>query len=83
MADVVVGTTGPGCGGIAVLGGHQARVWLGRCNARLARLVAAHEFGHVLGFGHERRRCALMNVAFDQTGTPTRCTRRPLSYWLA
>jgi len=82
-ADVVVGTAGSGCGGVAILGDRQARVRLGRCDARLTRLVATHEFGHVLGFGHERRRCALMNVAFDQTGTPALCNRRPLSYWLA
>ena len=82
-ADVVVGTAGSGCGGVAILGGRQARVRLGRCGDALTRLVAVHEFGHVLGFGHERRRCALMNTSFDQTGTPSLCNRRPLSYWVA
>ncbi len=49
----------------------------------MAKLVATHEFGHVLGFRHERRRCALMNLSLDQTGTPTLCARRPVAFWLA
>lgn len=82
-ADVSVRTSGAACGGVAVLGGRRAEVRLGRCRADLTKLVAAHEFGHVLGFGHERRRCALMNTSFDQTGTPLLCNRRPVSFWLA
>ena len=82
-SDILVRSTGPGCGGIALLGRRRPLILLGRCSIGLAKLVATHEFGHVLGFRHERRRCALMNVSLDQTGTPALCNRRPLSFWLA
>ncbi len=39
----------------------QAHVWLDRnCSQRRLILVAAHEFGHVIGLNHTRARCALM-----------------------
>jgi len=82
-SDILVRSTGPGCGGIALLGRRRPLILLGRCSADVAKLVATHEFGHVLGFRHERRQCALMNVSFDKTGTPSLCKRRPLAYWLA
>ena len=81
--DVVVRSTGPGCGGIALLGRRRPQILLGRCSLGLAKLVATHEFGHVLGFRHERRSCALMNLSMDRTGTPARCNRRPMAFWLA
>jgi len=81
--DVVVQSTGPGCGGIAILGRRRPQVLLGRCSLALAKLVATHEFGHVLGFRHERSRCALMNVSMDRRGAPARCAKRPMAFWLA
>ncbi len=80
--DILVRSTGPGCGGLALLGRHRPQILLGRCSTDMAKLVATHEFGHVIGFRHERRWCALMNPSFDRTGTPTLCNRRPLSFWL-
>jgi hypothetical protein len=45
-----------------------AYVWLPRldesssvCNSYASAMMVAHEFGHVLGLGHETRGCALMN----------------------
>jgi len=78
-----------GCGGAAIVGypgrRFQSEVRLGRgCGDSLTFLTVVHELGHVLGLGHERRRCARMNASADYgTGTPDRCGRRPLSYWLA
>jgi len=43
-------------------------------NQALRRLTAMHELGHVLGLGHERRRCALMNPSGDVgTMLPSLC----------
>jgi PKD domain/Matrixin len=40
----------------------------------LRRLTAMHELGHVLGLGHEERRCALMNPTGDvDTRLPSMC----------
>jgi hypothetical protein len=48
--------------------GRNARIWIFRrddsstyCNRYLAARVLAHEFGHVLGLGHETRVCSLMS----------------------
>ncbi|MFL5827597.1 MAG: matrixin family metalloprotease [Thermoleophilaceae bacterium] len=86
-ADVVVGYGGVRCSGLADMGfagASRAHVDLGRgCNSALMTVVAVHEFTHVLGLDHENRRCARMNTAFDQTGTPSHCRRQSLAYWLA
>jgi len=82
-SDILVRSTGPGCGGLAFLGRRRPLILLGRCSTNMAKLVATHEFGHVLGFRHERRRCALMNVTMDPSGTPALCSRRPMAFWLA
>ena len=82
-SDILVRSTGPGCGGLAFLGRSRPLILLGRCSRNMAKLIATHEFGHVLGFRHERRRCALMNVSMDPAGTPALCKRRPMAFWLA
>jgi hypothetical protein len=87
-ADVIVVYGGRRCEGAAIVGAtprvRQTELELGRgCSRSLITLTAAHELGHVLGLGHERSRCARMNASGDLTGTPRRCRRRPLAYWLA
>ncbi|HEX8744147.1 MAG TPA: snapalysin family zinc-dependent metalloprotease [Thermoleophilaceae bacterium] len=52
------------------------------CGSGIATLTAVHEWGHVLGLGHENGICARMNPTFGSGGTPGRCSRRSLSYWL-
>ena len=52
------------------------------CGEGLAILTLTHELGHVLGLGHERRRCALMNPYADRSGTPNRCGRHSLKFWV-
>jgi hypothetical protein len=86
-ADVLVTRGDLNCGGSAWAGyygpGVQTRITLGTgCpDRRLTALIATHEFGHVLGLGHELEVCALMNTTSDRTGTPNRCNARPLRVW--
>ena len=70
------------CQGLAPrgFGFSQAFVGLrGKCgNGPLLSFIAAHELGHVLGLGDERRRCAVMNQRYIGTGRyvrPFHCPR--------
>ena len=87
QAQVVLEYGGRRCEGAAYAGyigrRRQSPVQLGAgCSRSLIVLTAVHELGHVLGLGHERSGCARMNPGFDGSGTPNRCLRRPLEYWL-
>jgi astacin (peptidase family M12A) len=87
-AAVVVDYGGRRCEGAAFAGfigrRRQSPVQLGAgCGRSLIVLTAVHEFGHVLGLGHENDKCARMNPAFDGSGTPQHCRPRSLAYWLA
>lgn len=85
-ADVIIQPGVDQCGGSAPVGylyGERSRVQIGvGCGEGLAILSLTHELGHVMGLGHERRRCALMNPYADQSGTPNRCGLHSLRFWL-
>jgi hypothetical protein len=66
-----------GCAGQAQLGyvrGWQADMVLdaGCADDALTAKSVAHELGHVLGLGHETRKCAVMNPVLDN-GAPEQC----------
>jgi hypothetical protein len=85
-AEVLVSGNWARCRGNAITGypGPQLSwLYVGSCPSGLMVLITAHEFGHVLGLGHEPRHCALMNPGnISFTGTPTRCHAHSLAYWL-
>jgi hypothetical protein len=85
-SDVLISGYAGRCNGQSYIGypGARASSWLyvAPCPRRLMALVVAHEFGHVLGLGHEWRWCSLMNSGVGPSGTPHLCQRRPLSYWI-
>jgi matrixin len=83
-ADVAVSFRRPRCGGEATVGfaGRSAVSISARCGSDLMTLTAVHEFGHVLGLGHEPGHCATMNPHFDLSGTRSRCPWHSVDYWL-
>jgi hypothetical protein len=86
-ARVLVSRGQSNCGGAARVGypgrrGSSVVQIHPGCGSGIATLTAVHELGHVLGLGHEGQSCARMNPTFGSGGTPGRCERRSLSYWL-
>ena len=72
------------CGGNAQLGylswqKASVKIYASCRDDRNGALVIAHELGHILGLGHEMRRCALMNTD-GRTGSTGLC-KRPRTYF--
>jgi hypothetical protein len=66
-ADIWINRYRTPCRGYAQIGHdptvRHAPLRLGRCiDGPIAAGVAVHELGHILGLGHERKRCAAMNA---------------------
>lgn len=64
-----------------------ARIWIFRrndsspyCNRYMAAQALAHEFGHVLGLGHETRGCSAMNPVGSLQG-PQLCAKAHAWQW--
>src|SRR5438270_7057609 len=77
-ADLIVKYGAPQCEGVSLVGyqGPFQQSWtrLGRgCSRDFMVLTATHELGHILGLGHEERKCARMEPEVDLSGTPRNC----------
>jgi hypothetical protein len=66
---------------------YTARIWIFRrdqsspyCNSYVAAQALVHEFGHVLGLGHETRGCATMNPVGTLQG-PSLCPKARRWQW--
>lgn len=59
----------------------SVRIFGGRCSRENQVFALTHEFGHVLGLGHETTRCSLMNQSGSDQGGDRCPMPRSASVW--